>query len=311
MAREHKGSMRYQVIERLKSLDRTGHSKKEAKQLYRERCQEQGVTWNPAKADGIYSFQTFEAYKKTAMDFTSWLISSDIKLKDINLVKQEQVIAYLQQRQTEGKSAWTLSKDLSALNKVFGFELKKEDAGLIEKRSYKNITRSREERSYDSRYNPKNYENQILIARAFGVRRESIVGGQYQIKDLSLFKHEGRVYCSVIEKGGRYREAPCLPSMQEKVLQAYPNIQNREKFNKEQFKQLYHTSQVKLFEKYTTKIDNHAFRAEYAQKLYTGLAKGKQGNEKLFRGYDQACLKEVSQALGHNRLSVVVENYLK
>jgi hypothetical protein len=41
--------------------------------------------------------------------------------------------------------------------------------------------------------------------------------------------------------------------------------------------------------------------------------KKEQGEEILqnYRGYDRDCLRQVSQDLGHNRLSVVVEHYMR
>ena len=82
------------------------------------------------------------------------------------------------------------------------------------------------------------------------------------------------------------------------------------------FKELYRNSSKEvLFNKYTEKIDNHAFRAEYARARYEELVqiKKEQGEEILqnYRGYDRDCLRQVSQDLGHNRLSVVVEHYMR
>lgn len=83
------------------------------------------------------------------------------------------VIEYLKFRQDDGKTAYTISKDMAALNKLLNFHVTKKIAG-IKQRSYKDITRSREARDYDKKYNPNNYKDQILFAKASGSRRESV-----------------------------------------------------------------------------------------------------------------------------------------
>jgi len=323
MSKQKLGSLKYQITQRLKSLNRFGESKHRAKEDYKNACKTRpGVKYNPAYARGIFSSKTMDAYKQTSMEFAAWLKTNHPEIRNINDITSQHSIAYLQQRQAEGKSAWTTSKDMSAINKVFNLHVTKNDAGLRE-RSYKNTTRSRVARAHDSKYNPKNYEKQITFAKAFGLRRESIYGGQYQVKDVSLFRNQndGKLYVSVIEKGGRYREAPCLASMQPQIERMYPQIQEREPLSKQQFTQLYHSQGDYLFNKYTTKIDNHAFRHEYARNLYQEIMDRRQqeelqqqrdqAEEQLYRGYNRNALEEVSQALGHNRESVAVENYLR
>lgn len=306
------GSLKYQVTQKLNALNRIGESKHQAKQDYRNACESANLKWNPAKADGIFSYKTMDAYRQSALEFSGWLKENHSDVKDINNITREHAISYLQQRQEQGKSAWTTSKDMSALNKVFNLNVSKQEAGLRE-RSYKNAERSRLERGHDHKFNAKNYERQISFAQAFGCRRESIVGGQYQVKDVSLFKQDGKVFASFIEKGGRYREAPCLSSMQPQIEKTFPDIQERESLTKQQFQELYQSSKDYLFDRYTTKIDNHAFRHEYARNLYQELLeqRDQERQEALYRGYNKEVLREVSEALGHSRLSVVVEYYLR
>jgi len=255
-----------------------------------------------------------KSYRQTAIEFTTWLQQNHPESRDLMHIPRQQAIEYLQHRQQEGKSAWTVSKDMSALNKVCGFDITKQEADLRE-RSRDDIKRSRVERESDERYNPANYEEQITFARAFGCRRESVLGGAYQVKSVSLFRFDGMLYVGLIEKGGRYREAPCLQSMQPQVERMFPGIQERRHLTEHEFKALYAASpEPHLFHEYTTKIDNHAFRAEYAMRLYTELATT-QGESKLpqdqYRGYDENILRRVSEALGHNRPDIVVDSYMR
>lgn len=317
MGRRKSGSLAYQINQRMNALNRIGESKHQAKQDYRNHCERNGLQWNPAKANGIFSHKTFDAYKQSTTEFSKWLKENHPEVRHINQIEKQHSINYLQQRQDQGKSAWTLSKDMSALNKVFNLNVTKQEAGIRE-RSYRDAERSRVERQHDRSYNAQNYRQQIDFAKAFGVRRESIYNGQYQVKDVSLFRHDGKIYASVIEKGGRYREAPCLEKMQSTIEKHFPHISEREPLTKEQFQAIYSTSENYLFDRYSNKIDNHAFRHEYARNLYQEALK--ELNEKhterevvLHRGFDRDALGQVSEALGHSpeRTTVVLEHYLR
>lgn len=317
MSRRKSGSLLYQVSKRMDALNRIGESKHQAKKDYRAHCEKNGIIWNPAKATGIFSYNTFNAYKQTSADFTNWVKEHHPEIKNINAIEKEYAIRYLQENRDQGKSAWSLSRDMSGLNKVFDFGVTKKEADLPE-RSYKNSHRSRLQRDHDGSYNPKNYEKQIDFAKAFGVRRESIVGGQYQVKDISLFRRDEKIYVSVIEKGGRYREAPCLQSMQSAIEKHFPEITERDSLTKTEFEKLYNSSEDHLFDRYTQKIDNHAFRHEYARNFYTQSLQELQQSTPdrefvLERGFDREALGLVSFALGHSieRTSIVLEYYLR
>lgn len=316
------GSLKYQLTNRFKELNKIGQSKHQAKQEYRAYCESQGIKWNPAKAEGIFSLQTMNSYRQSAMEFVEWIRETHPEIKELGQITEEHSVEYLQNRQKQGISAYSVSKDMSALNKVLGLSVSKKQANL-DQRSYKNVTRSRIEREHDLKYNPKNYEKQIEFAKAFGCRRQSIFGGNYQVKDVSLFKRDGQVYVSLIEKGGRYREAPCLVARQKEIERLFPDIQERESMifdrqgkrdlqqEKREFIKKYEQSENKLFGSYTAKIDNHAFRGEYARELYRELELKQENLNINYRGYDENVLRDVSEALGHSRLVIVVEHYLR
>ena len=298
---------------KINSLLRIGESKHLAKQVYKEYCEANNLPYNPAKSPFIHSVSTADAYRQTIKEFCAWLKTEKPevwKTKDLEQIDKKICYEYLQTREKQNCSAWTISKDMAALNKILNLGLNKKEGGLQE-RSLKNITRSRENCDHDQKYNPANYKEQIEFAKAFGVRRESVKGGQFQVKEDSLFKKDGKIYVSVIEKGGRYREAPCLTKYQSSIESKY-NIQERESLTKEQFIEVYYNSNSNyLFDNYTSKIDNHSFRAEYATNLYQELAEQKDNIENDYRGYDSTILRKVSQALGHSRISVVVDHYLR
>jgi hypothetical protein len=321
VGRQKHGSLIFQLTQHLKSLQRFGQSKHSAKADYRRQQEAKGKKWNPAFASGIFSFNTYNAYKQTAVEFAGWLKESHPGIKIMNQITKEHAIQYLQMRQTDGKSAYTTSKDMSALNKAFNFNLNKREAGL-NNRSYKNVARSRAVRPHDKKFNPRNYTNQITFAKAFGCRRESILGGQYQVKLCSLWRDpKGNIFVSLIEKGGKFRNAPVLQAYKKDIEKMVPHMTVRTQYNSLameafHFKELYRTSgQECLFSRYTEKIDNHAFRAQYARDRYEELVRQKreQGEEVLnnYRGFDCDCLRQVSLDLGHSRINVVVEHYMR
>lgn len=186
----------------------------------------------------------------------------------------------------------------------------------------------------DKHVNLKNYKEQICFSYSFGLRRSSIFGGNYAVKDISLIEKNGRIHCCVIEKGGKYREAPCLSIMEKYIRKNHSKIRKVSVFNaerdnfytKEQFKELYKASDKKLFNKYPGRIDNHAFRSKYANTLYKEYLKAAKSGQVFedvyngayrcgvainYRGYNKNIVLKVSKALGHNRPSVVVEHYLR
>lgn len=311
-------NLKIQMHQKIDSLLCIGESKHQAKEAYGKYCKDNNIKHNPSKTMGIYSIKTADNYRQVISEFGDWLKSNKNEIwstKDLSSVSKDTVKEYLQYRD-KSCSPYTVSRDMSALNKVLNLDLSKKECNL-QQRSYKDVTRSRGDKLHDKQYNANNYKDQILIAQSFGLRRESIVGGSYQIKAVSLFSSYGEVYCSVIEKGGRYREAPCLAEYKEQVLETFSvqerplqNLENEVK--KQQFIELYNSSGNLLFDNYTSKIDNHAFRAEYAQALYNQLLEDNYyPNSDNYRGYVKDALQEVSEALGHNRLSVVVEHYLR
>ena len=312
MGRKHK-NIKIQLNNRLNSLLRIGESKHQAKQEYKQYCQENNIPWNPAKTIGIHSIGTTEAYRQTINEFGDWLKANHKEIRNLEQIDKNVAYEYLKYKEEQGNSAWSVSKDMSAINKCLNLGLNKAE-GQLQERSYRNITRSREEKQHDQKYNAQNYKEQILLAKAFGVRRETIYGGQYQAKDVSLYSKDGNIYIRAIEKGGRYRETQCLEQYKDEVLKTF-NIKEGESLTKQKFQAIYEISSNYLFDEYTTKIDNHSFRGEYATLRYEELINQKQEQGETikndFRGYDKELILKVSQELGRNTPSVVVEHYLR
>lgn len=92
--------------------------------------------------------------------------------------------------------------------------------------------------------------------------------------------------------------------MKEQVLETLEVAQGT-KLTKQEFINSYNQSKGELmFNSYSKNIDNHAYRAEYATELYRQLKKKYPQSPKK-SGFNQQAAKEVSKALGHNRISVI------
>lgn len=160
----------------------------------------------------------------------------------------------------------------------------------------------------DLKYNYANWKEQIDVVRGTGIRRSSVT----KITPESFIRNNlGQcVAIKVKEKGGKERISPILSNFRGSITDIVNNVKEGET----------------IFKKFTTKINAHALRREYASNLYNELEQGQHKDYKEyglqkawnrgvktegdFRGYNAENLAVVSQALGHNRLDVVIYNYI-
>jgi len=277
----------YQMHSRMEQMKCLGESRHDAKKEYKEMMGK-----NPSnRTMGIHAHLSYDALKQSSIEFIRHLKVEHKSIKDVSQIKKEHVEEYLKFRQADGKAAATISKDMAALNKLFNLQITKKECG-IKNRSYKDITRSRGPKAHDKKYNPNNYKDQITLAKACGYRRESVL-----VVSPSRFTwKDGLPYTvRLIEKGGKERDATILKVYREEVK----NILKGKADGKP------------LFERYTKKIDNHAFRREYTQNRYKELVKEQGSDAKDYRGFDSKVLGVLTKDLGHNRLDVTIYNYLR
>lgn len=332
--REKRGSLKYQMTQALNSQKRFGQSRHEGKEATKQRCIAEGKPVQNIKADGVYSKGTADLYRNYVVKFHDYVKENHSDIKNMEDITKEHCYEYLKSLEDRGLSANTVSTAQASLNKVFDYGLNKKEGGL-ENRSYQNNTRSQVERNHDTRYNPDNYKTEITIAKAFGVRRESLDYGDYKLKEgFSIYQNEqGELRACVIEKGGKYREAPCLKSMEEQVREVLnDNIPfrtteeaNHMAYTKQSFIEAYNSCENEyISNSYTNLIDNHAFRKEYAknyyeevsEKLHTytpGLNPTKIQYGTYDKEFDKQVLSHVSVALGHGegRFGTTVNNYVR
>lgn len=130
----------------------------------------------------------------------------------------------------------------------------------------KDVIRSRGPKGCDTYYNPTNYAEPILFAKASGCRRQSV---KKALPENFRRDKNGQVISVWLkEKGGLERYAPILKVYRAQLTAIIDSAQTLKP----------------LFIKYTERIDNHALRAEYARARYDELAKGKKDLRADYRG---------------------------
>lgn len=256
----------------------------------------------------IYSYNTFQAYMRECNYFVKYCHQQH-KCKTLEECKQY-VAEWIDTRRH--LSAYTLKLDLSAVAKLYGIPAPK--FGITTpSRTMDKITRSRGPKQMDKHFSQKNNAELITFAKSTGLRRNEL----RCLKGTALKNIDGKWYIYVTEgsKGGRPRTSPIIGDV-EKVVEMMKRAGNKCVFNK------IHSS-----------ADIHSFRADYATQLYNLLARpieeipfdrinkgtGKRFQSQVYccRGadkglkFDKKALVAVSHALGHSRLCVVPEHYLR
>ena len=282
--REKKGSLLHQVKTALDEKLAIGESKFEDKKI--------GAT-----ADKIYSWNTYKTYLKHNIYFIQWA-KENHQIKSLDEGKKY-VNEWLEMREKQGLSAYTVKLETSALMKLYSIssnEIYKSNA-----RYRANIQRSRGEKVRDKHFSEENHKDLVKFCRATGLRRAEL----QQLRGTDLIEIDGKFFISVSRgsKGGRHRNVPLV-------------------FEKEFIQGLMSSKgDNKVFEKIPNGADIHSYRAEYATRLYKALARDintlpkseKYHCRKDLKGacYDKKAMLEVSRALGHNRISVIAGHYIR
>lgn len=294
MSRENKKSLVAQVSERIDSIFVPGRSKHQDKIA--------GET-----GDKIYSYETRRGYKKHACYFVQWVkeqpVRPEIGHKPRTLEECKPYAAdWLQARIDSGLSAWTVRLEASALAKVYGCTLN--DFGVdLPARNRADITRSRGTKTRDKHFSEANHSEFVSFCRSTGLRSE----GLQSIRGTDLIQNDdGSWAISVIEKGGRHRDAPIFGSP-EAVAAVVARMQA--------------AGENKVWESVPNGADIHSYRAEYATAIYKHYARDIAIIPKAERydcrtdlkgiHYDKKAMMRASEALGHSRISVIASHYIR
>ena len=289
---------KYVAVQKLNALmsnpDMPLHGRRKAKDAARERG-EPLISWSDGR---MRAFETREGYQKIVMRFLSWC-QNTCNIHDpevIELFADRLATEYLRQHMEEGKSAWTLKTERSALRLFFQNRTLTEELELPE-RKREHIKRSRLPAKRDQQINLDNWQHVIQFCLACGLRRE-------ELRD--LYVHEVAadpndalrlVVCVRSGKGGKCRVVHVFPGREQAVLS---QVEGRD-------------PDEHVFSRISGLLDIHSYRRRFATDLYELLA-GKplppQEGQLKSLDLDKDAALAVSKELGHNRIDIIFGHYL-
>lgn len=299
-----KGILTHGYKSALKSQTRFGESKHKAKINAKEECLQNSKPYEPIH--GIYSTTTFKNYDEVCNRFVQWIVENHKNEVKTYADCKKFASEWLEQKEFDGLSAWSLNLYGSALASSFG-GISKHDLGYsFPKRERKNIVRNRND-DLTGEYATERQRNAYTMLKATGCRRREILRLRKEDFRQQLDKDGKETGClEVFKRGKGGIQRWCL------VNPLYAD------FVKEFLKvaETYsYSGEERLFQKNDIPKDGiHSTRAVYACDLYKhfeqhGYASGEIYHcRKELSGYkyDKGILNEVSYNLQHSRDSVVI-----
>ena len=256
---------------------------------------------------------------------------------------------WLQTRVDQGLSAWTVQLEAKAMGKLYGISPDDENYFKPPKRNREDIKRSRGDRVRDKHFSKTNNDELIKFCKGTGLRRAEL--GELRGKDLVTREEieaeisqiesrpaeeltpadtkrlemlqdtrlfEGDYFTHVRNgKGGRERMSPIIGPNTEQIVERIKSTPAEEK----------------VWQHIHQSADIHGYRAEYATIIYKAKARAieeipydrvNKGSGRKYQSDVYICRKDeagrkldkvamlvCSKALGHNRISVVADNYIR
>ena len=324
-----------QAYDRLTGMQAFGESKKEA-------------VANGTEKEKIFSFNTYKSYWKHTKYFIKYIKENHPECTTLKSAKKY-VNEWLQARVDQGLSAWTVQLEAKAMGKLYGISPDDENYFKPPKRNREDIKRSRGDRVRDKHFSKTNNDELIKFCKGTGLRRAEL--GELRGKDLvtreqieaEIAQLESRpaaeltpVYTKRLEmlqdtrlfegdyfthirngKGGRERMSPIIGPNTEQIVERIKNTPAEEK----------------VWQHIHQSADIHGYRAEYATIIYKAKARaieeipydrvnrgtGRKYQSEVYtcrkdeagRKLDKAAMLVCSKALGHNRIEVVANNYIR
>lgn len=263
--------------------------------------------------------------------------------------RKKYVNEWLQARVDQGLSAWTVQLEAKAMGKLYGISPDDENYFKPPKRNREDIKRSRGDRVRDKHFSKTNNDELIKFCKGTGLRRAEL--GELRGKDLVTREQieaeiaqlesrpaaeltpvdtkrlemlqdtrlfEGDYFTHIRNgKGGRERMSPIIGPNTEQIVERIKNTPAEEK----------------VWQHIHQSADIHGYRAEYATIIYKAKARaieeipydrvnrgtGRKYQSEVYtcrkdeagRKLDKAAMLVCSKALGHNRIEVVANNYIR
>jgi integrase family protein with SAM-like domain len=176
----HRKSIIREALERLDRLMAIGQSRRDAKRAIREAAGERLWTISTGK---MHAHTTRRVYQQHVLAFINWARDAHTigRLARLDERADELATAYLKLRLGEGKSAYTLQAERSALRLFFGN--RSLAAGVtLPRRSRTAITRSRGPVADDRHFQPAHWQPLLRFLQATGLRRREL--DRLRVRDL-------------------------------------------------------------------------------------------------------------------------------
>lgn len=249
----------------------------------------------------IYGITTMKNYLRHGLEAMTE-IRKEYSCRTLEEAK-EHVPWYLNKLIDSGNySASTINLIASALSKLY--QCSNPDWGVnLPTRRKEDIRRSRGAAVRDKNFSEERNLELVTVCKTTGLRRSELE----KMKGSDLFKSEdGHYYVKTVGKGGKYRESRVVGTREEIKL-----VVDRAKAS----------GNGLMFSRVHSACDVHAYRAEYADRVYRQYARAYEDiprkdryycrGDKAGVCYDKKALLVASRALGHNRTDVVAVNYLR
>jgi integrase len=296
----HRKSIIRQAIERLDSFRGIGESRRDAKRAIREASGERLWTISTGK---IHSHTTRRVYQQHVLAFINWAreMHGITRLENLDERADELATSYLEFQMIEGKSAYTLQTERSAL-RLFFQRRNLAQTVTLPRRKRENITRSRLVVAQDRHFQAANWQQLIRFLVATGLRRNEV--RVLQVSNIVACdvdpEYAGQTTVKVRNgKGGKSRTVPVVTGHEQDVLCLTEGRHADER----------------VFSTIPMHLDVHSYRRVYAQSLYLALAPGRSLPPSTGRlkqsDYEVDAVLQVSRALGHRRRDVVLNHYLR
>ena len=246
-------------------------------------------------------------------------------------------------------SAWTIQTEAKAINKLFGISPEDENYYTPPQRRREDIYRSRGETVRDKHFSEKNNAEFVNFCRGTGCRRnimEKLEGRDLYTKDqlikeieelkvkdsrtpaeekqftamrdaLKYFPEQDVFIHHRTDKGGRDRYAPIIGPDKDRIVERMRDTAPNEK----------------VWMHVPKNADIHGYRGDYATRIYKSVArpidqipydKVNKGTGRKYQSGVYTCRKDekgkkldreamllASKALGHNRIEIVANNYIR
>ena len=338
MGRKNKSyakTLHQQAYDRLNKMLHIGESKKAA-------------VADGTADEKIFSFSTYKSYWKHIKYFLQYIQTHHPECTTLRAAKKY-VNEWLQSRVDQGLSAWTVQLEAKALGKLYNIKPDDEEYFFPPKRKRTDIKRSRGDCVRDQHFSVTNNYELIKFCQSTGLRRrelENLRGedlmtrGQIEAEisriealpkaertprdeadlkmllDTRMFK--GEYFIRVRNgKGGRKRVSPIIGKNIQRIVERMEDTPPKDK----------------VWQYVSSNADIHSYRADYATAIYKAYARpideipydkvtqrtGRKYQSEVYacrkdeagKKLDKAAMLICSKALGHNRISVVADYYIR